>query len=341
MGAIRKFAFSLDEARKDTGVVKLIGRASRHDPDRFPRKNNLLFEEKSLSKNHAILGLKLLDPLEPGIHIIDQFRIYIKDLGSTYGIVDLNSQESDPFVVDLKNGERFGLINLDEPVNSNQRRAAKLKYKVIIKHRDPKNGIFECIVEDVSGEDSPMVSRPSTYGEDVRLYGLIPSSGEINSMVSDSSSSSSSSPYEWDVDDDDNLFEDDASADDLRSSLDSFEYENTSDENLRDEGDSDREGYTVVNLLSVSKAVDDWDIWKTNELEKRATISRGLKSSLLDESLDLLDEDDTVVVSKKESDPSKPPKSYMKYLVLSGIIGFTFGVFGSFGILAVLANKME
>lgn len=336
MSEVRKFAFTLEEAKRETGVVKLIGRASRNDPDRFARKNNLLFEEKSLSKNHAVLGLKLLDPLESGIHIIDQFRIYIKDLGSTYGIVDLNSQESDPFVVDLKNGERFGLINLSEPISPCHCRAAKLKFQVNIQFRDSKKDIFECLIKDVSTEGSPLVSRPSTYGEDVRMYGLLPSSMDTNSMVS-----SSSSPSEYDYGEDDLFLEDDSSADDMNDSLESYIIDATNNDQSEDEEVNEDESYTVVNLLSVSELVDDWDIWKSNELEKRADISRGLRGSELSKDHDLLNEDDSIVNLDKREASTDSANHYMKYILLSGFIGFTFGVFGSFGLLAVLANKME
>ncbi|QLL30331.1 hypothetical protein HG536_0A01480 [Torulaspora globosa] len=240
MEEVRRFRFTLDEAKSERGVVKLIGRASDVNPDRFARRDNLLFDEKSLSKNHALLGLKLLDPLETGVHIIDQFRIYVKDLGSTYGIVDLNSEESDPFVIDLKNGERFGLIGLEQPISMYQGRAAKLKFQVNLQYHDVDKGIFECIVKDVSFDDSPILSRPSTC-EDA------------------ASGSSSESNFSEDF----TIIREEALGESDIDEVENEETESSSSSYSSDSGTSGR--YAIVDLIESDNTPEKWDILQTEK----------------------------------------------------------------------------
>lgn len=335
MEGTRRFRFTLDEAKSGRGVVKLIGRASREDHSRLARTDNLLFDEKSLSKNHAILGLKLLDPLERGIHIIDQFRIYVKDLGSTYGIVDLNSQESDPFVIDLKNGERFGLVNLDEPVSMYQCRAAKLKFQVNIQYHDAKKGIFECLVKDVSFEDSPMVTRPSTYGEDVHFYHML--------SCGDSSSTSSS---DWN-------YSEEYSVLPIKTSNEYSEEDGTSDlfdssDFTKDEEDSDDENddesCTFVNLYALSQLVDNWDIWRSEESQNQRIVGQGLQNFSQrgsKRSLNDNEEEFEAAPFNKKIKPNSKDNRGKKDVIISGLVGLTVGCLGTLGLLIGLANKMD
>lgn len=347
MEETRRFKFTLDEAKSGRGVVKLIGRASRTDRSRFARMDNLFFDEKSLSKNHAMLGLKLLDPLEQGIHIIDQFRIYIKDLGSTYGMVDLNSQESDPFVIDLKNGERFGLVNLDEPISTYQRRAAKLKFQVNIQYCDAKRGIFECLVKDVSFDDSPMVTRPSTYGEDVHFYHML--------SCEDSNSTSSSEwnyseeysvlpiPMSNEYSEEDGISDSFDSSDFTKDENDSEDDDDDEDQDEDQNGDED-ENYTFINLYALSQQVDNWDIWKSQESENHEKGSQGLQNPRQRGSkrpLNDNEEEYAVKASHKKVKANGTDIRGKKDVIISGLVGLTIGCLGTLGLLIGLANKME
>lgn len=161
----RKVFFDVKTAENGSFEM-IIGRASDKDPDRYPQIENFFFDEKSLSKNHALLGVKKLvsSSKEEGAGGLDQFRIYVKDLDSTHGIVDLQSQEEYAKIIDLKNGERFGLIRMNKPVTDGQVRAARLKFQVSIRESDPVNGIYELCLNDVTYEDSPCATRPCTNG---------------------------------------------------------------------------------------------------------------------------------------------------------------------------------
>lgn len=323
MEEVRKFRFSLDEARTARGVMKLIGRASDVNPSRFARKDNLLFDEKSLSKNHALLGLKLLDPLETGVHIIDQFRIYVKDLGSTYGIVDLNSEESDPFVIDLKNGERFGLIGLEQPISIYQCRAAKLKFQVNLQYHDAERGIFECIVKDVSFDDSPVISRPSTCEEHVGCFD-----------ESDESELLSSSEYEY------NFSEDFTVIPGPAQETESSEVE--SDESSLSSSSSDTSktsgGYTIVDLSNSGEETDGRDILQSHEFDhdtdhlcscQDKTCSPGSKYVIIN----------YAAKPGKEVSETHNTKGIVKVFIASALIGFILGFLGTVVLLVGLALK--
>ncbi|QLQ77897.1 hypothetical protein HG537_0A01440 [Torulaspora globosa] len=312
MGEVRRFRFSLDEARSEKGVVKLIGRASDVNPDRFARRDNLLFDEKSLSKNHALLGLKLLDPLETGVHIIDQFRIYVKDLGSTYGIVDLNSEESDPFVIDLKNGERFGLIGLEQPISMYQSRAAKLKFQVNLQYYDVSKGIFECIVKDVSFDDSPILTRPSTCEDD--------GSG---------SSSESNFSEDFTIIREETLDE---------SEIDEVENEQTESSSDSSSSDSESGRYAIVDLIESDNSPDQWDILQTeksdDDSEHLCSCSSGTCRS----------GSKYVIINYGAKAPQDGPEvnktaSIARVFVISALAGFFLGFLGTVVLLVGLALK--
>lgn len=320
MEEVRRFRFSLDEARSEKGVVKLIGRASEMNPSRFARRDNLLFDEKSLSKNHALLGLKLLDPLETGVHIIDQFRIYVKDLGSTYGIVDLNSEESDPFVIDLKNGERFGLIGLEQPISMYQSRAAKLKFQVNLQYYDVDKGIFECIVKDVSFDDSPILSRPST--------------------CEDAGSGSSS---ESNLSEDFTIIREQALD---GSDIDEVENEQTesssssssSSSSRSSSSDSESGRYAIVDLIESDNTPDEWDILQT---EKSDDDSDHLCSCL---SGTCRSGSKYVIINyggkaTEEAPETNKTAGIARVFVISALAGFFLGFLGTVVLLVGLALK--
>ncbi|GAV55720.1 hypothetical protein ZYGR_0AY01120 [Zygosaccharomyces rouxii] len=311
MEEVRKFRFSLREAQGEKGVIKVIGRASRKDPNRMAQRDNLFYDERSLSRNHALLGIKLMEPLEDG-NIVDQFRIYIKDLESTYGIVDLNSEESDPFVIDLKNGERFGLVKLNQPISVNQRRGAKLKFQVDVD--DVGLGEFECRVSDVSFDDSPLVTRPSTCDDELEF--ISPLQG-ISPSESESESESEGTPC--------------APNNDLDSvSEDSF-YSETS------------ESYALVNLYTLPKA----DIWEGDD-EQRDVKRDGFKvhEEKIGNKRPLSDEDDEDGQGRGQDVQHRPNKRarvgvVSKRDIITGTIGFLLGSVGTIGFLIGIAGRLE
>ncbi|CUS23205.1 LAQU0S08e04434g1_1 [Lachancea quebecensis] len=184
----RRVVFEVRET-EGQGLQFPIGRASLKDPERRDRENNFMFCEKSLSKKHAILCIKRLIPSDsdPFVPLLSQFRISIQDLGSTHGLVDLQSQDADASVIDLRNGERFGLIKLCQPVAPGQSRGAKLKFQVFIKtnESDDTNETLELLLRNVTHEGSPFVSRPGTVGEEELEIPLSPSSCSTSSSSSD------------------------------------------------------------------------------------------------------------------------------------------------------------
>ncbi|AMD21346.1 HER067Wp [Eremothecium sinecaudum] len=152
----RKIQFNIND-----GLSEVIGRASTKDPNRVARPNNLYYNEKSLSKQHAILHVKKL-----GIHtsdndaVYENIRIYVEDVGSTHGIIDLQSNINGlAKVIDLKNGERFGLVHMERPVTTFQSRGARLKLQVNL--YPLHNEIWELIIRNVTYDDSPC---PTTGG---------------------------------------------------------------------------------------------------------------------------------------------------------------------------------
>lgn len=325
MEEVRRFKFSLEEARSERGVVKLIGRASPGSSGRCARRDNLLFDEKSLSKNHAMLGLKLLDPLEPNVHIIDQFRIYIKDLGSTYGIVDLNSEESDPFVIDLKNGERFGLVGLKEPISMYQCRAAKLKFQVNLQYYDAKKGVFECIVRDVSFDDSPATSRPTSSEE----YGV----DQMESLSSSSSSlSSSSSSSDWNFSEEFSIIRETPLESVNGYSEEEEDYTSSSHGSVEDEG------YSVVDLLAASHDSEEWDILESEdtEEERKYTCECSEKRILARNKCLIIN---CEARERDENSDKKQSTGITKTLMISAMVGFVFGFLGTVILLVGLALK--
>ncbi|SCU80571.1 LAME_0B03774g1_1 [Lachancea meyersii CBS 8951] len=183
LGGFRKVSFNIADA-EGGGLQFPIGRASLKDPERFDRENNFLFHEKSLSKKHALLCIKRLLPAEkdPYVPLLDQFRISVQDLGSTHGLVDLQSQDADAKIIDLKNGERFGLIKLYQPVAAGQSRGAKLKFQVSLKTNEarPDSGTLDLFLSNVTYEDSPYVSRPPTMGRTEAVSSPSSSSSDLN-----------------------------------------------------------------------------------------------------------------------------------------------------------------
>lgn len=309
MEEARRFRFNLKEAQSENGVVKVIGRASRKDPNRMAQRDNLFYDERSLSRNHAFLGIKLINPVEDN-NIVDQFRIYIQDFESTYGIVDLNSEESDPFLIDLKNGERFGLVKLDQPISVNQRRGAKLKFQVDVD--DIGMDEFECRISDVSFDDSPSVTRPSTCDEELEFLGLLqgisPSESESES---DSESDFEGTPC--------------APNSDMNS---------VSSESFYSESD---EGYALMNLYTLPKS----DIWDGDG--NMGGVGRdGLQihEEKTNKKRTLPEEEDQ---GEDQSSPNKRAKVGMvsKRDVITGTVGFLLGSVGTIGFLIGIAGRLE
>lgn len=318
MEEIRKFKFTLDEAKTERGVVKLIGRASDTNSKRFARRDNLLFNEKSLSKNHAILGLKLLDPLETNVHIIDQFRIYVKDLGSTYGIVDLNSEECDPFVIDLKNGERFGLVSLEDPMSIYQCRAAKLKFQVNLQYSDAKRGILECIVRDVSFNDSSAVPGPIGYGEDAAL--------NYHSKHRELSSSSSSSS-DWNYSEEFSIIKDPSDQEEDAERLKNLESSTVSEE-----------GYDMIDLLAMSQECIEWDLLEWDEVNHDPRHMRIPNNTLTTRNKCLII-NCQANKSDQGSEVNTKTTEMAKLIIVSALVGSAVGLFATVALLAALAFK--
>ncbi|SCU88077.1 LAMI_0D08680g1_1 [Lachancea mirantina] len=172
LNSYRYVSFKLKDA-EGVGLKFLIGRSSGKEPDRRAKEDNFLFDEKSLSKKHANLYIKKLDGDydHPFDSSIDQFRICVEDLGSTHGIVDLHAQEADTTMIDLKNGERFGLVKTNAPIAPGQIRGAKLKFQVLIRRKELGNDEdYEIGLRNVSCDDSPLASRPATMAMASKFY---------------------------------------------------------------------------------------------------------------------------------------------------------------------------
>ncbi|CAR29428.1 hypothetical protein ZYGR_0AD01100 [Zygosaccharomyces rouxii] len=311
MEEVRKFRFSLREAQSDRGVIKVFGRASRKDPNRIAQRDNLFYDERSLSRNHALLGIKLMEPLADGI-TMDQFRIYVKDLESTYGIVDLNSQESDPFVIDLKNGERFGLIKLNNPISVNQRRGAKLKFQIDVD--DVGEDEFECRVSDVSFDDSPLVTRPSTCDNEIEFLSMLQG---FSPSDSESESESEGTPC--------------APNDDMDSVSENSFYSETS------------ESYALVNLYTLPK-VDIWD-----EDDEESDVRKEdfkVNEERIGNKRPLPDADDEDAQDEGQDIQFRPNKRaktgiVSKRDIITGTIGFLLGSVGTIGFLIGIAGRLE
>ena len=357
----RSFVFSLEEAKSKEGVTEVIGRASDRDESRKPRVDNLLFRENSLSKRHAVLCLKLLEPLQEDVHIIDQFRICIKDLYSSYGIVDLNSEEADPNVIDLKNGERFGLIQLDQPISIFQRRAAKLKFQINIQYHDPTSNLFECIVKDVSFDDSPFSTRPPTFGELIR-------------KDEDGMSSLSETPSGSEVQGEEEFNIVDIYSDPELNTAASIVDEDGIIEGspiMMSTADSTKDNFTFVSYPTEHRAssIEDWAVWKPADNDKDDNSYEEIKSNLESNNITISDEDlsydDPVLlrinkrslveeIEKGELDSmgsdclvNKKIKKDAnisigkREIIISGMVGFAIGSLSTFGILLGIANNLE
>ncbi|CDO94971.1 unnamed protein product [Kluyveromyces dobzhanskii CBS 2104] len=155
------------EFKCSDGIELIIGRSVRGDSSKQPDECNLIFDDEELSLEHAKLVVKRLPPTsaEESLPLsIDSFRIYLESLGDSDRIVDLEStgSSSDHKVIDLKNGDRFGLVKLDEPVSLGQQRGAKLKFNLNIR---PGSWPFSCkiVLTDVSDLKSPCASRASDF----------------------------------------------------------------------------------------------------------------------------------------------------------------------------------
>ncbi|AGO13086.1 AaceriAFL072Cp [[Ashbya] aceris (nom. inval.)] len=154
----RRLLFNINE-----GLAEVIGRASERDSERVARPDNLFFAERSLSKQHAMLYVKRLagsggDQVAEGDE--ENIRIWVEDLGSTHGLVDLQSTvRGVSQLIDLKNGERFGVVYMDKPITSTQSRGARLKFQVNI--RQKQGDLWELLVRDVTFGDSPCITKGS------------------------------------------------------------------------------------------------------------------------------------------------------------------------------------
>lgn len=329
MEETRRFVFTLQEAQSERGVVMEIGRASQKDPSRVPCVNNLFYDERSLSRHHAQLGLKLMEPLEMGKSILEQFRIYVKDLGSTYGIIDLNSQESDPYVVDLKNGERFGLVQLQRPISVNQCRAAKLKFQVNVVNLG--DGVFECLLKDVSFDDSPLTTRPATFDENTFFKELeISPTSSLEKTLFDELENSSSS-----------------------SSLCGLAFEGTPCAHEEEQEDSDwtsdswsRDGSSSSESIESTVSVElsckhEETIEPTKQVqmqpeEQKAAAARPKRP--------LPEETEEEHETQKEQEPARKRMRFnviSKRDIVTAAIGVVIGSFGTIGILIGIANKLE
>lgn len=140
------------------GLCEIIGRASNTDPDRKSCKNNLFYDEKSLSRNHAVLHVRKFESgIGAEIDLYDYIRIFAEDLNSTHGIIDLQGDvQGYPKIIDLKNGERLGLVHMKRSVVDRQGQAARLKLQIQVQHINGE--IWELVVRDVTYEDSPKCS---------------------------------------------------------------------------------------------------------------------------------------------------------------------------------------
>lgn len=372
MEATRRFLFTLEEARSENGVVMEIGRASRRDPSRLPCVDNLFYDERSLSQRHAQLGLKLMEPVEWERNLTDQFRIYVKDLGSTYGIIDLNSKESDPYIVDLKNGERFGLIQLQHPISMNQCRPAKLKFQVDVEYRG--EGVFECLLTDVSFDDSPLATRPATFDERIffrELENSSPLSYEeecVKQLESSSSSSLASTPCAHEETNENTSW-----------STEEWSSEEYSRESHCSESHSSEESSSssFVSFLieSFTKRVEELEYSdrsgrvETSENNSRPEPNRGNESlsshkgegfpESSKEEQERPEQQDTNPIrtkrplseedeaSDQKQEKHTPPRKKTRFNIVSkrdiltGAIGVVLGSFGTIGILIGIANKLE
>lgn len=82
------------------GVI--VGRGSRTDKDRAVTRANLLFHDKTISKEHALIRLELEDGIE---------KVTIVDTGSRHGVV-VSGRMLEPWVAkELKSDDWIGLVS--------------------------------------------------------------------------------------------------------------------------------------------------------------------------------------------------------------------------------------
>lgn len=150
------------------GLEITVGKAVEGDPNRSPKVDNLLFYDEDLDYDHANLIIKILDHEGSGEHsnsILDSVRIYLEDLDSKFGIVDLESANSDGSdkIIDLKDGDRFGLIKLDASPGKGQIRGAKVKLRLSLHQSQMDPCKWVLVVKDVSCLSSPCTSRSDEF----------------------------------------------------------------------------------------------------------------------------------------------------------------------------------
>lgn len=149
------------------GLRKIIGRASLHSNKRFPCVDNFYYMEKSLSRSHCLICVKKLnniDSFDP-LDIIENIRIYVEDLNSTYGIVDLQSENNmNPKTIDLKNGETFGLVSLEGRFLNEDDNYVKLKLQVLLFPMETDINMWTLQLNDVT------LMEPLYYDKTINKY---------------------------------------------------------------------------------------------------------------------------------------------------------------------------
>lgn len=156
------------------GIEVIIGKEVKEDESKHSSESNLIFDDDDLFVEHAKLVVKKLPPTNDEESLpmnIDSFRIYLESLGDADRIVDLESADSntDGKIIDLKNGDRFGLVRLDEPVSVNQQRGAKLKFNLNIRPGAwPFN--YRIVLTDVTDQKSPCTSRSSDFPDSIMQH---------------------------------------------------------------------------------------------------------------------------------------------------------------------------
>lgn len=178
MGDIRTFVFAIEDTETTQGLCKTIGRSSSFDQNSLCKPYNLYFDESELSRQHAVLCIKTPIPKIEGVPSIEQLRICIRDLNNKTGTVNLVSDGPND-EIDLKNGDAFGLIAIDNhPFRDNHHLAAKLIFRIELEYFDEAREIVKCTITNVTfGKNNtvssfPIHSATSTEDSDSSWYGL-------------------------------------------------------------------------------------------------------------------------------------------------------------------------
>lgn len=178
MGDIRTFVFAIEDTETTQGLCKTIGRSSSFDQNSLCKPYNLYFDEPELSRQHAVLCIKTPIPKIEGVPSIEQLRICIRDLNNKTGTVNLVSDGPND-EIDLKNGDAFGLIAIDNhPFRDNHHLAAKLIFRIELEYFDEAREIVKCTITNVTfGKNNtvssfPIHSATSTEDSDSSWYGL-------------------------------------------------------------------------------------------------------------------------------------------------------------------------